>query len=150
VEFQLCEWVITGSFSINDINISESVVTLIVSPAPATPHSFWRNESGIFIRSTNWLNMEKSPFNYSCGVTNPKPNYGTHFQFTDMDDISGKPLLDFCASLIKLPAHLISAGIDFYKSLITVHSTESNSHGVKSDGPGCMIKVEEDYTKFLW
>jgi hypothetical protein len=31
-----------------------------------------------------------------------------------------------------------------------VNNNESNTYGVKSDGPGCMIKVEEDTIQFLW
>jgi hypothetical protein len=31
-----------------------------------------------------------------------------------------------------------------------VHNNESNTYGVKSDDPGCMIKVEEDTIQFLW
>jgi hypothetical protein len=31
-----------------------------------------------------------------------------------------------------------------------VHNNESNTYGVKSDGPGCMIEVEEDTIQFLW
>jgi hypothetical protein len=67
-----------------------------------------------------------------------------------MNDVSGMPLISSCKSLVKLPAHIIGAGIDFCKSLIAIHNNESNTYGVKSDGPCCMIKVEEDNIQFLW
>jgi hypothetical protein len=41
-------------------------------------------------------------------------------------------------------------GKNFCKSLLAVHSRKSDTYGVKSDGPGCMINVDEDDIKFLW
>jgi hypothetical protein len=67
-----------------------------------------------------------------------------------MNDVSSLPLISSFKSLVKLPAHIIGTGIDFCLSLIAVHNNESNTYGVKSDGPGCMIKVEEDTIQFLW
>jgi hypothetical protein len=42
----------------------------------------------------------------------------------EMGDINGKHLLHSCASLVKLPAHIIDARIDFCKSLITIRTTQ--------------------------
>jgi hypothetical protein len=67
-----------------------------------------------------------------------------------MNDVSGMPLISSCKTLVKLPAHIIGAGIDFCTSLIAVHNNESNTYGVKSEGSRCMIKVEEDTIQFLW
>jgi hypothetical protein len=49
---------------------------------------------------------------------------------------------------VKLPGHIIGAGIDFCKSLIAIYNNESNTYGVKSNGPGRTIKVEEDTIQF--
>jgi hypothetical protein len=67
-----------------------------------------------------------------------------------MKDVSGMPLISSCKTLVKLPAHIIGADVDFCTSLIAVNNNESNTYGVKSEGPGCMIKVEEDVIQFLW
>jgi hypothetical protein len=67
-----------------------------------------------------------------------------------MNDVSAMPLISSCNTLVKLPAHIIGADVDFFTSLIAVHNNESNTYGVKSDGPGCMIKIEEDTIQFLW
>jgi hypothetical protein len=50
VELQLCEWVETESFfTINDVRLNETVVSLTVDLATDAKYGFWRNESGIFI-----------------------------------------------------------------------------------------------------
>jgi hypothetical protein len=67
-----------------------------------------------------------------------------------MNHVNVLPLISLCKSLVKLLAHIIGAGIDFCTSLIAVHNNESNTYGVKSDVPGCIIKVEEDTIQFLW
>jgi hypothetical protein len=66
-----------------------------------------------------------------------------------MNDVSGMPLISSCKTLVKLPSHIIGADVDFCTSLIAVHNNESNTYGVKSEVPGCMIKVE-DVIQFLW
>jgi hypothetical protein len=74
VELQLCEWVETESyFTINDVRLNETMVSLTISPSMDARYGFWRNESGIFIRTADWLFMEHTVFNYSCAVTNPNP-----------------------------------------------------------------------------
>jgi hypothetical protein len=69
--------------------------------------------------------------------------------FFTINDVSGMPLIFSCKSLVKLPAHIIGAGIHFCKSLIAIHNNESNTYGVMSDVTGCMIKVEENTIQFL-
>jgi hypothetical protein len=56
-----------------------------------------------------------------------------------INDVRGMPLISSCKSLVKLPAHIIGVSIDFCKSLIAIYNNESNTYGVKSDGPGYMI-----------
>jgi hypothetical protein len=124
------------------------VVSLTINPSTDAKYGFWRNESGIFNRTADWLFMQNTAFNYSCAVTNTNPPCYTNHNFVDMNDVSSMTLISSCKSLVKLPAHIIGGGIDFCKSLIAIHNNESNTYGVKSDGPGCMIKVEEDTIQF--
>jgi hypothetical protein len=145
------EWVETESYlKINDIRLNETVVSLTINPSTDAKYGFWRNESRIFICTDDWLFMQDTAFNYSCSVTNPNPPYYTNHNFVGMNDVTSIPLISSCKSLVKLPAHIIGEGIDFCKSLIAIHNNESNPYGVKSDGPGFMVKVEEDTIQFLW
>jgi hypothetical protein len=150
IQLQLYDWVETSSyFTINDIPLNQTVVSLTVNPSTDAKYSLWRNESGIFIRTANWLYMQDTVFNYLCKITNPRPSCWANPNFVGMNDVSGMPLISSCKTLVKLPAHIIGADVNFCMSLIAVHNNESNTYGVKSDGPGCMIKVEEDVIQFL-
>jgi hypothetical protein len=61
VEFQLCEFVETEShFTINDVCLNETVVSLTIDPAMDAKYGFWRNESGIFIRTADWLFIQNT------------------------------------------------------------------------------------------
>jgi hypothetical protein len=151
VQHQLCEWVESYSyFTINDIPLNETVVFLTVNSSTDAKYGLWRNESRIFICTANWLYMQDMVFNYSCKITNPRPPCWADPNFVEMNDVSGMLLISSRKTLVKLPAHIIGAGIDFCILLIAVHNNESNTYGIKSEVPGCMIKVEEDVIQFLW
>jgi hypothetical protein len=126
------------------------MVSLSINPTADAKYGFWRNKSGIFIRTADWLFMQDTTFNYSCSVINPNSPCYTNHNFVGMNDVSGMPLISSCKTLVKLPAHIIGAGIDFCNSLIAIHNNESNTYGANSDGLGCMIKLEEDTIQFLW
>jgi hypothetical protein len=110
VQLQFCEWVESYSyFTINDIPFNKTVVSLTVN-------RLWRNESGIFIRIVNWLYMQDTAFNYSCKITNPRPSCWGDPNFVGINDVRGMPLISSCKILVKFPAHIIGAGIDFCTS----------------------------------
>jgi hypothetical protein len=151
VKLQLCEWLETESyFTINGVRLNETVVSLTINPSTDAKYGFWHNDSWIFIRTANWLFMEQIAFNYSCSVTNPNPPCYANHNFVEMNSVSALPLISSCKTLVKIPALIIGANVKFCTSLIEVHNNESDTYGVKSDGPGCMIKVEEDTIQFLW
>jgi hypothetical protein len=90
IQLQLCEWVETSSyFTINDINLNETVVSLTVNPSTDAKYGLLRNESGIFIRTANWLYTQDSTFNYSCKITNPRPPCWANPNFVEMNYVSG-------------------------------------------------------------
>jgi hypothetical protein len=83
--------------------------------------------------------MEHTAFNYSCSVTNPNPPCYANHNFVEMNSVSALPLNSPSKTLVKIPAHIIGADVSFCTSLIAVHNNESDTYGVKTDGPGCMI-----------
>jgi hypothetical protein len=68
-------------------------MTLEVSPVASAPYGFWRNETFIFIRTSEWLFMEGTAFNYTCNPLNPNPKYSTNLNMPEMRMASGLPLL---------------------------------------------------------
>jgi hypothetical protein len=78
---EFCEWIenFDRILRINGSPIDESWasnMTLETSPVSSAPYGFWRNETSIFIRTSEWLFLEGTTFNYSCKPLNPNPKCG--------------------------------------------------------------------------
>jgi hypothetical protein len=93
---------------VNGVFFSEdwaSQMTLEASPVASVPYGFWRNDSSVFIATSNWLYMEESAFNYSCTPKNPNPGCGTNLKMLDVSTVSRLPVIQQCTMLIKIPAN---------------------------------------------
>jgi hypothetical protein len=108
---EFCIWVenFNRQLSINGIPFDEewvSNMTLETSPMVSATYDFWRNESSVFVASTNWLFMQNSAFYYSCMLFNPNPNCITDLRMPDMNTVSGMSVIQQCTMLVKIPAEI--------------------------------------------
>jgi hypothetical protein len=98
INLEFCEWIenFDRSLRINGELINElwvASMTLEVSPVSSAPYGFWRNETSIFLRTSNWLFMEGTTFNYTCDSINPNPKCGTNLNMPEMQTTSDLPVL---------------------------------------------------------
>jgi hypothetical protein len=128
-----------------------SKMTLEDSPVSSNTYGFWPNETSVFIRTSEWLFMEETAFNYSCKPINLNPKCGTNLNMPDMKTADGMPVLKQCTMLIKIPANIYNIKIEFCQNVMLIHNTESNTIGIETMNQRCMMKVHEgDIIQNLW
>jgi hypothetical protein len=116
-----------------------------------TPYGFWRNDTSVFIATSDWLFMEKTAFNYSCMLENPNPGCGTNLRILDMSTVSGMPILQQCTMLVKIPADMFGIKIEFCEEVMVIHNIEVDTIGIKTMGQSCMFRVQEgEKIQNLW
>jgi hypothetical protein len=132
-------------------DLDASKMTLEDSPVSSAPYGFWRNETSIFIRTSEWLFMEETEFNYSCKPINPNQKCGTNLNMRDMKTADGMPVLRQCTMLVKIPANIYNFKIEFCQNVMLIHNIETNTIGIKTMNQSCMMKVlEGDIIQNLW
>jgi hypothetical protein len=139
---------------INGVALDETwttQMTLQTSPVSSAPYSFWRNDSLVFLATSDLLYIKKTAFNYSCIPNNPNPGCGTNLRMPDMNTSSGMPVLQQRTMLIKIPAELFGVKIEFCEEVLLIHNTESDTIGIKTMGQSCMVKIQEgEKIQNLW
>jgi hypothetical protein len=156
LQLEFCVWVenFDRKLYINGVVLDETwttQMTLQTSPVSSAPYGFWRNDSSVFIDTSDWLYIEKTAFNYSCMPNNPNPGCGTNLRMPDMNTASGMPVLQQCTMLVKIPAELFGVKIEFCKEVMLIHNTESDTIGIKTMGQSCMVKIQEgEKIQNLW
>jgi hypothetical protein len=126
-------------------------MTLEVSPVASALYGFWRNDTSIFIRTSEWLFMERTVFNYTCNPLNPNPKCGTRLNMPEMRTASGLPILQQCSMLVKILAEIYNLKVEFCDNVTLIHNTESDTIGIKTMNQSCMVKVQEgDLVRILW
>jgi hypothetical protein len=159
---EFCEWIekFNRNLHINGEVIDDAWatnMTLEVSPVASAPYDFWRNETSIFIRTSEWLFMEGTAFNYTCNPLNPNPKCRTNLNIPEMLTASGLPVLQQCSMLVKIPAEIYNLKMEFCDNVMLIHNTESDTIGIKTMNQSCMVKVQEgdlipepmDFRRFL-
>jgi hypothetical protein len=68
IELEFCEWIenFNRTLWINGIPINDAWavnMSLETSPVSSVPYGFWRNDTSIFIRASDWLFLEGTVFN---------------------------------------------------------------------------------------
>jgi hypothetical protein len=107
-------------------------MTLETSPMTTAPYGFWRNDSSVFIASSNWLFMENTAFNYSCMPENPNLGCGTNLIMLDMSTVSGMPILQHCTMMVKIQADIFGIKIEFCEEVMLIHNIEVDTIGIKT------------------
>jgi hypothetical protein len=156
VELEFCTWIknFNRQLYINGEPINElwaASMTLEASPLAAAPYGFWRNDSSVFIATSNWMYLEGSAFNYSCYPINPNSKCGTNLNMPEMSTVSGMLVIQQCTMSIKIPAEIYNLQVEFCENVTLIHNIESDTISIKTMGQSCMVKIQEgDKIKNLW
>jgi hypothetical protein len=117
---EFCEWIENSNrrLRINGEVINESWatnMTLEDSTVSSALYGFWRNETSIFIRTSEWLFMEGTVFKYICNSLNPNPKCGSNLNMPEMRMASGLPLFKQYSMLVKILAEIYNLKVEFFK-----------------------------------